>query len=489
MSLPEQLGSRFRAEFVGLVVATVAGGLLVFLLARLLEPDAYGTLFLAISILTVVGIFSKLGIAKSAARYVAMYREDDPGQVPHILERSALVTVLTLGIVSLVLAVGHEHISELVGEAGIATLLLWGALFVAFEATTTFTRSIAQGFEDIELAATVKAIDMGGRLLFAVGFVALGYGALGALGGYIAGSLVASAIGIGVLYRRHYRPSPRAARMESGLTRRILEYNVPLTVTGVAGKVDKDVDTILVGFFLNPAAVGFYVLSKQIVEFVQMPASALGFSISPTYGKQKAASELDTAASLYEASLKYSLLLYVPAAVGIFVVAEPAVTGIFGAEFAGAVAVLQVLSVYAVLQALTKITDHPLNYLGRARERAIAKGIASTANVGLNVLLIPTVGVVGAAIATVLTHSFYVAVKLYIVATELPLDTGRIGSDLGTVCVVTGGMSVVLWLAFPYVTGLLSLAAVVGLAVATWGSLAIAVGAVDLEMVRRTVRS
>ncbi len=66
-------------------------------------------------------------------------------------------------------------------------------------------------------------------------------------------------------------------------------------------------------------------------------------------------------------------MLYIPAAAGLILVSEPLIYIVFGEEYAGAVPVLQILGIYAVLQSVKVLTDNGLDFLGRARERAIAK--------------------------------------------------------------------------------------------------------------------
>ena len=108
MSLVDRLAAQFRAELVGQVISVVSGAVLTIVLARLLDPDAYGLLFLAISIFAVAKIFSELGIARSAARYITEYKETDPGQLTHILRFSFLLNSTVIVVVSLVLLVTYE---------------------------------------------------------------------------------------------------------------------------------------------------------------------------------------------------------------------------------------------------------------------------------------------------------------------------------------------------------------------------------------------
>jgi len=60
----------------------------------------------------------------------------------------------------------------------------------------------------------------------------------------------------------------------------------------------KQIDIVLVGAFINPAAVAFYTLAKQITEFVLRPRRPRLFS--PNFGEQKAAGELEEARRIYE---------------------------------------------------------------------------------------------------------------------------------------------------------------------------------------------
>lgn len=485
MSLTDRIGARFRAEFASQILVMASGGLLTVVLARLLGPDDYGLLFLAIAVFGALSIFSKLGLAKSGARYVAEYKERDPGQIPHILRVALGYNAVIIVVVGAALLVGHRQLAGYIGEPSLTPFLLLGVLYLAVEALKTYVRLMLQGFEEIELSATVNAIDRGTRLVFAIGFVLLGFGALGALGGYILGYGIASIVGLVVIYRRFYRAQEVAASIEDGLRRRIGSYAVPLTATSTANVLDKRVDTILIGVFLTPVAVSYYTVSKQLIEFVQTPVSALGFTLSPTFGSEKADGNVDRASRIYEEALVHSLLLYVPIAAGIVLVAEPTIELLFGNDYLGAVPVLQILGLYAILQAVTKITSNGLDYLGRAKERAIVKGTTAGLNVVLNVVLIPAIGVVGAAIATVVTYSLYTLANVFIIHQEFDLRIGYILGRLALIVTVTAAMATVVYVAVDFVVGPVTLGVVVALGVAIWGILSVLTGLLDVQKLVR----
>jgi O-antigen/teichoic acid export membrane protein len=474
----------FKAMFSARVLHMAASGVLMVVLARfLLTQEEYGLLGATLAVLGVVQLFSDLGIDKAAARYVTEYREKKPLQVPHVLRTAVAYRLAAIAVVGGAFTLFGGHIAHLIGQPEIGPLLALGAAYVAVHSLFTFSQVMFQGYNRITYSAAIRAIGSVGRLVLAVVFVLVVGGAVGALVGYIVGYGVGAVVGLGLLYRKCYRDTDRASEREDGLAERVARYSVPLTATRGANILDKRVDTILVGYFMNPVAVGYYYLSKQIVGFVQSPAASLGFTLSPTYGEHKAEGETDHAARIYETTLQYVLLLYVPAAAGMVIVAEPAIRLIFGAEYAPAALVLQVFSGYVVVQAVAFVTSDALDYLGRARSRAYAKGATSIANFLLNLVLIPAFGVPGAAAATVVTHAGYTGVNVWVIHSELTLSLGRIVRHLAATLGVAAAMSVVVYLVLTTVSGPVAVVSAILLGVAVWAALSVFSGLLDLQRV------
>lgn len=485
MTVARRIARGASALLAGEVIRMATKGLVILLLTRVfLEPDEYGLLFFATAVLGVAALFATLGFGKSAGRYIAEYRETDPGQIPHIVSSALGYNLVSYLAVAAVLVAFHDQLAALLGEPALSPLLLVGAAYVGGHSLQKTAWLLFQGFNRVDYSALVNVVANVGMLGFVVGLLALGFGVVGAVIGYAVGYLLAAAVGLAILYTKFYRRYPRDEPAEEGLSRRLLEYSVPLAMTRGAHVLDSQVDAVLVGFLVNPLAVAYYTLGKQITEFVIAPATALGVAISPAYGEQKAADNLRQAARMYETTFEYTLSLYLPAAAGLFIVAGPAIRLVFGEAYLGAVAVVQVFSVYVLLRAVAKITNDSLDYLGRARSRAYAKGGTSVGNFLLNLLLIPTFGAVGAAGATVFTTAVMSAVELVIVIRELPISRSRLLRSAATGGVVTAGMVAVVLPLVGFISGPLSLLAVVGAGVAVWAVLATTVGGVDVGQLR-----
>jgi len=487
MSLSSQLGDRFKIEFIGRFIAVVSGAVLTVVLARLLGSNSYGLFSLTLSILAIAQIFSRLGISKSAARYIAEYKEVEAGQIPHILRYSFLYTIVSILLVSVAFAISHRYFADLLNEPDLAPLLLVGVLIIVFETLNRYARSIFHGFEKIQAGAILHSIDRILRFGVAIILVILGYGALGALFGYAFAFMVSSSVGLLYIYIHYYSDIERS-QIESIIPKQIIEYALPLTATNTGNAIDRRVDSILVGFFVGPAGVAYYAVSKQIVNFVRMPVDALGYTLEPTYKSQQAKGNTGTAARMYEEALSHGLLVYTPVAAGIALIAEPLIQLTFGGDYLGAVPVLHIMAAYALLLVISSLSSGALDYLGRARARAIIRTVSAVGNILLNVILIPRLGVEGAAIATVVTYSAYTFATVYLMLSELELRVNWLFRQLVSIFAITGVMSGVVWVLMDYVEGILTLGLVVSVGALVWAALSVIAGLLDIKNIVSIVK-
>jgi O-antigen/teichoic acid export membrane protein len=485
MSLVAEIKSGFKIDLLSTIIDNLSRGLLVIVLARLLQPEEYGLLYLSISLFAVATLIGKLGLGKSAARYITEYEEHDAGQIPHIVETAAGIFAVTMGLVVLGLVLFHAQLAAIFGDGDLEILLLIGAVYVVTSGVVNSGRRLCQGFKRIEWAAWVKLADAIVRPIAAIGLVLAGLGVVGALAGYIISSVIAALLVTALVYRLY--SSIERTDLEAGLRRRIAEYSLPIALTQNSSTVIKRVDVLLIGAFLTPLAVSYYVVSKQIISFIRSPANSLGFAIAPRYSEQIHRGNLDTASRLYGEALTSILLLYVPAAVGLVLVAEPTLTLVFGPEYSGGVIVLQILTVYLIAQTVSYITSSGLDYLGRAKYRAYAKGATAIGNLVLNVLLIPTIGIAGAAISTAATYAVYVVLNVYLMHRELNLDWRSIGRRCAKIGLVTAVMALVVFTLVSEISGFISLVAVVGLGVAVWFVGSLSVGLVERQQLRAAI--
>jgi len=125
--------------------------------------------------------------------------------------------------------------------------------------------------------------------------------------------------------------------------------------------------------------------------------------------------------------------------------------------------------------------------IGMSRIATFIRGGTAVLNVGLNVALIPLVGIVGAAIATVMSYGLYTAANLYIVSLELELRPAYLLGQVITIMAITAVMSGVVYSLLTYITGWVTLFLVVGAGGLIWIALSVAAGLLEPEKIASTL--
>jgi len=173
-------------------------------------------------------------------------------------------------------------------------------------------------------------------------------------------------------------------------------------------------------------------------------------------------------------SLKFMLMLAIPAATGLALLSKPLLLTFTTAEFAAEDGYLVIPFVAAsqMMAIVYAITGWQIMMLAKKTGTlAIIWGMAAVANLGLNLIFVPHFGILAAAGTTLLANTLATAVTLYFSARELtfPVDW----TSILKVLAASGVMAGVVLLVYPEGTGELALAIGLGVIVYTGALLAL----------------
>jgi O-antigen/teichoic acid export membrane protein len=286
------------------------------------------------------------------------------------------------------------------------------------------------------LMAWLKAgAALGGGVLL----VRVGLGASGPLLGIALGALLAGFVG-----RRDWRRIH--PRVDPSLLRQLLRYGLPLTAAFALGFVISTSDRFLIAWSLGEGPAGIYAaaydLSQQSLGLLAMTVTLAAYPLVVRTlekdGQEEARVRLRQNATLL-------LGLAVPAWVGIAMLAPNIARVFLGTGFREqGTAVLPWIALAAVLASLKSYHFDVAFHLGRNTLGLIwVSGVAAAANLVLNLWWIPSLGLLGAALATVAS---------YLLALFMSMGLGRRTFrvpfpmvDAGKVILASAVMALVLW--------------------------------------------
>lgn len=391
-----RLERKLLADIAGTVGAKLALVPLVLassiVIARVLEPEGRGIYATVLTIAELTMLLGSIGVAKAAIYHVARARAGDAdirvAAFRLSIANGAAVTAMLVGLAFL--------LPRWLPGVPTETLLLAAPLGVV-----ALLRGLWEGF--LRGEQRNHAVN-GAAVAFATLFVAMVGGAwiVDALSTEVAVALrvasvtVAAAL-VAVLVRRR-GTGLGGGRFRTSSARALVGYGIPYAAIGVLQNASYRLDILLVQGFLGSAAVGHYSIAVSFGEMLWYLPAAVGFVLLPRVAGGSGAAETATLA-------RWTFALTALAACCLGVAAEPLIGLLYGEAYLPAVAPLRLLLVGLVANVWYQVLSGYLLGRGRLKGLVGVTGVGLAVNVALNVVLIPRLGIGGAALASSVSYT------------------------------------------------------------------------------------
>ncbi|PRY67031.1 O-antigen/teichoic acid export membrane protein [Glaciihabitans tibetensis] len=369
----------------------IAGTVVSPILAYALGPAEFGALASAIALHQVLSVLALLGLDQA----IVLQRAEDPsGRTA----RGLLSVGIALSFaVTLVLAATGGLWATALGFEGFTPLVLAVILWTAPGAVVQAILALLVAEDRLRAFTFVSALSaVGGQLvgLFLLFFVH-GDATTYAWGGVVS-QFLAMFIGIAIC-----RPLLRGL-FDWKVASRAIKLGAPLAIGGLGYFVLNAGDRIVIQSLLGPAEVGRYQVAYVVGYTVVLLLSFTSSAWLPRFAAVRDEAErwLLSAQSrdeLYRLLIPVVFAVTLAAPVALRLVAPPS----FDQETLLPVVFLVALSAYPV--AASGATARLLITLRRGKPVAAITLTAAVVNIGLNIVLVPVMGIAGAAAATVLS--------------------------------------------------------------------------------------
>ncbi len=402
-------------------VATTAQKVLSFLyfaaIARLLGVEQTGVYFYAMSLSQILSVVLDGGFANYIVRETA---RDAVVGVRHM--QDALGTKIVLIVVS-ALGIAIINIVGLLPIDG--GLLAIAFMVVSVEALQVTLYSYLRGLQKISYEAV--AVVCAQILTVVAGVVVLStvrsvYLLLGVLVLASLFHLLYSYLLIHRFTRIWVRP-----RINALSTWAMLNECWPFALGAVFVKMISYTDTVVLGHFYSSKIVGYYSVPYKLTYSFQFIPLSLIATLYPAMSHLFHRQSKDLGNVLME-SLRLLVIASAAIGFGIASIAPVLVPTIYGSEYAPAIAVAQVLPITLVILFAQYPIGALLNGSNHQRFQTGAMGLGMVVNVVANVLLVPPLGMMGAAVSSIIANCIFLALSAYKAHQVVGLPLSRMAS-------------------------------------------------------------
>jgi len=448
---------------------------LVTVLATLnhLGPAGFGRFQTLVTYTSVITVLVDLGFNTLYVREAARH----PGEIARYLS-NLITTRLLMSLLGLVVLAVALRIP------GLQSLLLPGFLLMILASLSQLLRQTFYALQRVGFDAVETVLEAGVLLVLTLAGILTRQGVAYFLWAYALSYAFACVFILTVLVVR--RIAVLRPRFELRLVSTWLVASLPLALTFVVTTLYFKIDVPILQLFRSFDEVGWYASAYKPFEallFVPMSMLNVIFPLLAVYHRE-APERLAVATDRF---YKLLLLLGWPLTVGVFVLA-PGLTSLLHL-YRQAEPALAILALGIVFMFINNTWIGTLNAIDRQAAFTWAALASLIVNVGLNLLLIPAYGYVGAAWATVLTEAVLFVAGLLLTRHFLRLVPVL---RLSWRVLIAGLlMGVPLWLLRGFTGGwvTLGLVALGGLIYAAAALLLRALDAGELDMIRRAVRA
>jgi O-antigen/teichoic acid export membrane protein len=398
---------------VYLMIANISNKLILFvlfiLMIRYLGDVFYGKYIIAVTFVGLFAVLIDLGMGSLIIREVTKNKESLSKYFFNVLAIKVALSLITYALI-----VAAINLAGYPQDTRLAVYIL-GVYIVFSTAMVSFINPIFRAFEHMEYEAftsitqNVLTVVLGALVIYYnMGFIAL-------MAAFMIGSLAGFVLGTFIIFI-HYKV--KVTCFDLDFCMRFIKSLSPFALGAIMIPIYVNIDRVLLSLMRGDAAVGVYGSVRTLVSVLLMLSSTFNGATFPVMMRSYT-TNIAKFKVLYEKSFKYLFMASLPIAVGTTILADKIVLIALGDKFTGATVILQVVVWILIFSFLNNMTGNIFTAMNKQIIGSLIAGALVIVNVSLNLLLIPTLGGTGTAIAAVATEAVGVGFSYYYISRHM----------------------------------------------------------------------
>ncbi len=385
--------------FGGNAISAVISFVITIYIARFLPVSDFGSYITVISFVTLFGIFTDFGINTVIIREGAKNPEDTHNLIFSAMGLKYLMSLASM-LAVIVFALFTPYSFEVKALIALMSItLLMGGIGSMFSAVFNI-------YQDMKYISIIQIAERTTFASFAFIFLIAGLGVPGVILAIIIAAFVSLMLSFVLSRRIHYYKLN---------FKPILDYAILMPafwfgIAGLLGTVWQRVDTIMLSLLTNMTQVGLYTPAVNYVGIGDMAVLALTGAFFPIVSR--------TVHERRVSKKELSKYLGYFAVAGLVIVAVTYAFGgelmilAFGPKYAESIVFINILIIGFAVNLVTIPTSLLLDATNNQKVHVLNATYLTGVNVGLNLILIPALGALGAAYATTISQSLGAALGI-----------------------------------------------------------------------------
>jgi len=407
---------------IGMSVKVLSAVSILFMnivVARFLGANETGLFFLAFTLVTIIAAVGRLGLDQSIIRFVAAARESNEIDRLHGVYRKSVSWVAIASICLTVLALSNVTwlVENYFPQPGFEPVLRSFLMAIPLIALYTMLAQAMQGLKKIAKSLLTLNVLMPIALLLLMLLDPV-YTAEAAAEHFILAGLFTLCSG---LYFWH-QSAPKTEKIESFSSSQLWKTSTPLWAAVILSQVVQWSSQLMLGAWSTAENVAFFATAQRTAMLTSFVLFAVNAIAAPKFAALHEKGDIDGLKRIAIWSVRLMMLVAAPILM-VMLLFPDWLMSFFGDDFRAASTALMILAIGQFINIATGSVGYLLSMTGREREVLNNTLISAIVAIALGVILIPSYGLLGAAVATATAVASQNLMGVYQVRKHLGFNT------------------------------------------------------------------
>lgn len=397
-----------RIGLVGItnLLISISSIILLPILTKNLTIQNYGVWVQFVATMGFIPLLINLGLPYSMVRFLAVKKDEDEIKdgfysITFILSFVALITSILILIfskqIALILFDGNTTISLLLSLSVLVTLI--NSSFISYFRT----------FQQMGAYSIITLVQTYVTVAVVIFIVESGYGLVGVVFGNVIIQIIILLFTMAFVIHQIGFKFPKFHNIKE-----YLSFGVPTVPGNLSNWMIDLSDRYIIGILIGIAFVGYYSPGYTLGNIILMLLAPFTFLLAPLLSSYYDQNKIEEVEIHLQYSLKYFLLLSIPAVFGLSILSKPLLTVLSTPEIAqNGYLITPIVAIGAFILGVQGIIGQILALEKKTKIIGSMWMIGAFINVALNIIFVPMFGIVAAAISTLIAYSFTFTVSTF----------------------------------------------------------------------------
>ncbi len=392
--------SNISYSFLQAVLAAFITILVNSIIARKLGVNGFGIFSLGVSIVSTFAIFTALGLRSITVRELAHIQTNEQKSYiffSDIIRLRSLLSIATVLLIFLFLKLmGYSNTTQ------IAVLIL--SLSLLFDTISTADRDFFQARERLDFVAVVDITVRISSAFFSLIFLYFDFDVYAVMFSHLLASIFTLIVSRFYYYKIttiHHN----IYTIRRSIQWKLLKQALPFFLTGFLASLYIRMDIMVISKVLSEDAVGLYSAPGNIISRLNVLPDAFASALFPVFVRMQRDGK--SVKTLFESYLTYIVVLGLLVSCSLFYFSELIIGVIFGSKFSESVFIMKILSTYLPFIFISQLYSSLLQTYHQEVYIMKCAWVTLVINLALSIFLIKTMGIAGAAFATLTSQVIY----------------------------------------------------------------------------------